>query len=134
MTNFERKKKNGGLDALGGHRTRTLAGILVIIGSDSVAIVALASQHRSGGARSSSAFDLQLFKSLPTNSPTGSKRDSRCSKRRVRLLLIIFFDGQLKHHYRKEPLSSPLRVSLIIKTEDSSEKSVGKLRLGQLAK
>jgi hypothetical protein len=32
MTNFERKKKNGALDALRGHRTRTLAGILVNIG------------------------------------------------------------------------------------------------------
>jgi hypothetical protein len=32
-TNFERKKKNGGLNALKGNRTRTLAGILADIGS-----------------------------------------------------------------------------------------------------
>jgi hypothetical protein len=34
MTNFERKKKNGALDALRGHRTGRLAGILADIGSD----------------------------------------------------------------------------------------------------
>jgi hypothetical protein len=33
MTNFERKKKNGALDALRGHRTRILAGIFADIGS-----------------------------------------------------------------------------------------------------
>src|ERR1017187_10552438 len=33
MTNFERKKKNGALDALRGHRTRILAGIFGDIGS-----------------------------------------------------------------------------------------------------
>jgi hypothetical protein len=32
MTNFERKKKNGALDALRGHRTRILAGIFADIG------------------------------------------------------------------------------------------------------
>jgi hypothetical protein len=33
MTNFERKKKNGALDALRGHRTGRLAGILADIGN-----------------------------------------------------------------------------------------------------
>jgi hypothetical protein len=38
MTNFERKKKNGALDALRGHHTGRLAGILADIGSVLVAV------------------------------------------------------------------------------------------------
>jgi hypothetical protein len=60
MTNFERKKKNGALDALRSHRTRILAGIFAVIGSYPAGrMFGVASRRRP--LRKMSAIDRGLF-------------------------------------------------------------------------
>jgi hypothetical protein len=51
MTNFERKKKNGALDALRGDRARILAGIFAVIGSALSAVGKFPSSPGTAGLR-----------------------------------------------------------------------------------